>query len=280
MIKQLSIRTKRFIKNNLLIIPNLLKGNRSIKKYVLINYLHNNLDFVSIGFIKKWIQEYKLKLRFKKMNHNSNLEHISVHKTDDLFDIIYINLTHRTDRKKQLIEEFGKIGINNLNRFDAVKNSNGALGCAISHKSILKDYHLDKHRLLMICEDDVSFFGSYDTLMLLIESFINDANLDVLCLGFNNSNKNPYNDYFYLTSDTQTMSCYILKPYMKEIMLKNFEMSVQLIELDINSIYKPEIDQVWKLLQKDFNFVIPKIRFAYQRESYSDIEKKVVSYNL
>jgi glycosyl transferase family 25 len=218
-------------------------------------------------------------LKYKNIPLEAVYRPIKISKIDDWLDVIYINLAHRIDRKKDLVIEFSKIGLANYKRFDAVQKSNGALGCANSHRDSLK-YYLDIEKLLMICEDDISFIGSCDTIMILLEGFINDSNLDVLCLGFNHSNQYSYNHYFFLTSDTQTMSCYVLKPHMKEIMLNNFDLSVQLLEYGIDKIYRPEIDQVWKSLQKDYNFVIPKIRFAYQRESFSDIEMKIVDYKL
>jgi glycosyl transferase family 25 len=114
----------------------------------------------------------------------------------------------------------------------------------------------------------------------LLESFLKDSNLDVLCLGFNHSNQFYNNEYFFLTSDTKTTSCYVLKPHMQEVILKNFELSVQLLESNIDKIYRPAIDKVWKELQKDYNFVIPKVRFAIQIESFSDIENKITDYGV
>jgi uncharacterized protein YjaG (DUF416 family) len=67
---------------------------------------------------------------------------------------------------------------------------------------------------------------------------------------------------------------------MREVMLNNFELSVQLLESNIDKIYRPAIDQVWKVLQKDYNFVIPKVRFAIQLESFSDIENKITDYGV
>jgi GR25 family glycosyltransferase involved in LPS biosynthesis len=179
-----------------------------------------------------------------------------------------------------IIEQFDKIGISKYNRFNAILNSNGALGCAYSHKEVIKLYDESNNKPLMVCEDDIQFIGNSDRLITLLENFINDNNLDVLCLAYNNTNQYPYNDYFNLTSDTQTMSCYILKPYMKNVFLKIFELSTKLLEQGIDRIYKPEIDQVWKVLQKNYNFITPKERFAFQRVSYSDIRKKIVDYKV
>ena len=75
----------------------------------------------------------------------------------------------------------------------------------------MKLFDEKQEKQLMICEDDVSFIRSLDKTEVLLENSINDDNLDVHCLGFNNLNQYPYNDYFNLTSDAQTLSCYIVK---------------------------------------------------------------------
>ena len=37
-------------------------------------------------------------------------------------------------------------------------------------------------------------------------------------------------------------------------------------------------DQAWKICQQSLIFVIPETHMVVQRESYSDIEKKIVNY--
>lgn len=195
-------------------------------------------------------------------------------------DIVYINLKHRTDRKKELIEEFHRLSILNFKRFNAVYDSNGTLGCALSHRNLLINWNSDDNGLLMICEDDISFYGNKSDLNQLLGAFINDINLDILCLGFNNFNGISYNNLFYLSSDIQTTSCYIVKNHMKSVLIDHYSLSVKLLKYKVNGIYGPEIDQVWKMLQKKFNFVIPKNRFAYQRKSFSDISRNTTEYKV
>ena len=267
------------IRNNLLLVPNLLKGNNTTRAYVIKMWLENNHRLLLNGFYEN-VQIFFLRKRIKKIDINPIVKLNTLVEIENYLDIIYINLTHRVDRKKNIVEEFDKIGILNYSRFNGLLNANGALGCAYSHKKVIKLYDAANDKLLMVCEDDIQFIGSSNKLNILLENFINDNNLNVLCLAFNHSNQYPYNDYFNLTSDTQTMSCYILKPYMKDVFLKNFELSTKLLEHGIDRIYKPEIDQVWKSLQKKYNFIIPIERFALQRESFSDIEKKIVDYKV
>ena len=47
----------------------------------------------------------------------------------------YINLEHRTDRKDQIEAELNKMGIV-AERFPAIYDSFGALGCSMSHLAV------------------------------------------------------------------------------------------------------------------------------------------------
>jgi hypothetical protein len=270
---------KFIIKNNLLLLPNIFKGNNATRKYVIKIWLLNNLDFFLAG-LNRYIQILCLRNRFKKMDKNPIPNKHKIVEIESFVEIFYINMIHRVDRKNLILKEFDKIGISKFSRFEGIFNPIGVLGCAYSHKGVLDLFDEYNDKLLMVCEDDISFIGSSDKLKVLIENFINDDSLDVLCLGFNQFNQYHYNEYFNLTSDTQTTSCYVVKPYMKEFLLRNFELSINLFVHGIDRVYKPEIDLVWKVLQKKYNFVIPKERYAFQIESFSDIEKRIVNYRV
>jgi glycosyl transferase family 25 len=194
--------------------------------------------------------------------------------------IYYINLEHREDRNFAIINEFKKLGLNQYTRFNAIMNDNGALGCALSHKAIVEEWKTNSSSLLMVCEDDIEFNCDREEIEELIFHFINDENLDILCLSHNHFNQSVYSDYFNLTSDTQTTACYVVKPHMRNQLYTTFLLSTRLLEQGIDSQFNPQIDMVWKLLQKKFNFVIPKQRIAFQRESFSDIENSFVDYKV
>lgn len=274
------MKLKIFLRNNLLLLPQLLKGNGETRIYVLKSWINNNLTLLFYPLIKRF-QRVILLSRLKNLKSLS--DKITNHNMDSVLeklDIFYINLEHRQDRDKEIIEEFNSLGHNNYTRFNAIRNTNGALGCALSHKTILGNWEANDSSLLMVCEDDLKFIGNLEELEDLMSKFINDKHLDILCLSHNHFNEVSYNKFFNLTSDTQTTSCYIVKPHMKEVLLDNFNLSVKLLEVGIDHQYSVAIDQVWKVLQKKYNFVIPKKRFAHQRESFSDIENRVVDYKV
>jgi glycosyl transferase family 25 len=221
-----------------------------------------------------------LQSRVRKLHDDSEINGSVQNYNISALDAVYINLKHREDRNLEVIKEFKKIGLTRVIRFEAIMRENGALGCALSHHQVLNDWNFETSDLLMICEDDIVFAGDANQLNKLLLNFQTDNNLDILCLGYNHRNEYSYNDLFFLTSDTQTASCYVVKPHMKEILLKFFDYSIHLLKFEIDKAYQVEIDKVWKILQKKYNFVIPKERFAYQRESFSDIEHRIVNYDV
>jgi glycosyl transferase family 25 len=193
-------------------------------------------------------------------------------------EIYYINLDHRVDRKNNMEKEFSKLNINNSERFSAIKNSNGALGCSISHKSIYQKVK-NKNKPVLICEDDALFLTSRTHIDNIIIEFLKDSRLDVLCLAYNDLFKIRVNRHFFITSNTQTMSCYLLKPYVINDFIEMADTSISGL-----SENKPEeyfaIDMVWKNLQRSYIFALPYTRFVVQKPSYSDIRKTEVNYNI
>ena len=57
----------------------------------------------------------------------------------DIKNAFYINLEHRTDRKEHVLNQLTNLGLPNVERFNAIKMENGAIGCSMSHLKILKN---------------------------------------------------------------------------------------------------------------------------------------------
>jgi glycosyl transferase family 25 len=89
------------------------------------------------------------------------------------FEKIYIiNLPFRTDRKKEILEQLIKIGLNfespNVELFSAIRpdsqdgfTSIGAKGCFMSHLEILKKSSEAGFNRILILEDDLNFCGDF-----------------------------------------------------------------------------------------------------------------------
>lgn len=202
----------------------------------------------------------------------------------------YINLDYRLDRKILVEREFSRLDLK-CSRIPAILHSEGAIGCLQSHIKVLETCDPDAD-YLWVCEDDIEFLVPRAELDKSIQSFMKTDG-DILCLAFNSRKQSKYTNCFLRTTDNQTTSCYIVKRKFRHVLLDFWKSLLNSIEtntihplMDIYiklDVHKGEnvfnaADQAWKILQKDYIFLIPEKRIAKQRSGYSDIEQKSVNY--
>lgn len=181
------------------------------------------------------------------------------------FRIFCVNLDKRTDRWEESKKEFHKIGFDNICRFSAIEHENPVIGCALSHFAIMELYkNHDKH--LLIFEDDVQFINNYMHIERYLEE-VQTLNWDMLYLGANITQP------FYPISDTLAKVYHAQSTHAYCI---NKSQIVYLLSFQ-NQIGKP-LDLIYaeNVFLKNY-ITIPML--AIQRPSYSDIEKRFVSYN-
>jgi glycosyl transferase family 25 len=191
--------------------------------------------------------------------------------------IVYINLDRRPERRAEIEGEFQRLGIAHAQRLVASDRPNGALGCAESHAAALAEWDPRREALLMVCEDDAVFRVDRARLDRMIETFIAEPALDVLCLGFNVRNEIPISETMSLTSNTQTTSCYVLKGHMRDPLLVTARGSIASFTSRRRGVH---IDRAWKGLQRRWFFAIPRFRAVVQRASFSDVEGRFVEYRV
>lgn len=207
-----------------------------------------------------------------------------------------INLEHRTDRWSSIVKGFSAKNITPL-RIDAIyRKGDGATGCLESHIKALKASANTKGKAeavaTWVCEDDCIFLVDKAALDTVISSFM-ASDAKVLCLGYNSRKDVPYNTVFRRTLDNQTCTSYIVKESFRNHLIKFWESVLVCRKAKTKHIYKDIYtnlkvhqaeyectDQCWKVLQQDHIFVIPHIRCAIQKASYSDIEEEHVDYGL
>ena len=73
--------------------------------------------------------------------------------------VVYINLTSRTDRNERVQSELKKIGVDNPERFNAIKLEDGALGCSMSHLKCIELAKKNNYEYVFVCEDDIEFLN-------------------------------------------------------------------------------------------------------------------------
>jgi len=192
--------------------------------------------------------------------------------------VIYINLEHRKDRNESVLKELSKINISNLQRFNAVKTENGAIGCSLSHIKCLEIAIKNDYQYIMVCEDDIEILNP-ELFTENINKFLNSKlNWDVVLIAGNNMV--PYNfvtDYCIKIYNCLTTTGYIVKNNYFSTLLNNYKEGVRnLMKDQANSSFK--IDKHWQILQNRDNWYMIIPPTIIQKEDYSDIEKKVTNF--
>jgi glycosyl transferase family 25 len=207
-------------------------------------------------------------------------------------DTYLINLSKRADRRVEALSEIKELNLNPqlVHVVDAQYSPrNGVIGCAASHAYALSRFMFESDGpYCLILEDDFfvknkqEFHTKLEPLLTNLESW------DVIFLASNVAvpiELTIHKDVFRVIN-SQTASAYIVKRQYAPVLIKEFfESAHHLSETfrrfknrSANAFYASDI--VWKSLQlKDryYAFLPP---LALQRESFSEIENRLVSYGV
>ena len=195
----------------------------------------------------------------------------------DSISPIFINLDSRIDRRKHIEKELKKIGFRRFERFPAVENKLGILGCTLSHKGLIENGISSGVDVIFVVEDDAKFICSKKSLEKILRDFLENSNAEVLCIG-NNVQDYPtrLSRYLLRTQDTQTTSCYFMKKEIFSEYLQKLNKGIDLMNKGF--IAEGAIDIIWKELQSDHVFAIPRKKILIQIASHSDILNEKVRY--
>jgi len=203
----------------------------------------------------------------------------SIKSLADITNAFYINLEHRKDRKEHVEREMKTMGIT-VERFNAIKMDNGAIGCTMSHLKILQNALNNNSDHVLIVEDDIEFLEP-ETFKTNFNRFLETHrnSWDVILLAGNNMP--PYeavDETCIKVMTCQTTTGYLVNGYYIKKLIENIKMGLT------HLIRKPEqhslyaIDKFWFALQKTDNWYLIIPPTVVQREDYSDIEKKRINY--
>jgi glycosyl transferase, family 25 len=195
--------------------------------------------------------------------------------------VLYINLESRPDRRTQVENEFKKIGVNEPERFKAVKLENGALGCSMSHLKCVELAKSRNYEYVLICEDDIEFLDP-SLFLTQLKTFLDSPTIKdtwdvVLIAGNSMLPYAPVNEACIQIFNCQTTTGYIVKRLYYDTLIQNYKEGIQKLMKDpYCGDYK--IDKHWfKLQRRDKWYLIIPLSII-QRENYSDIEKKVTNF--
>jgi len=199
----------------------------------------------------------------------------------------YCNLAHRVDRNIEFLGEMEKLGVpaEKIHRIESIYTPNyGALGCGKSQTLALKHFLSSSKEICAIFEDDFMFSETKETVNnVLTQFFEKRVYFDCLMFGGNIleavTTELPYLKKVYAG---QTTSAYVITRQFAPLLLQLWEEAVRLQEEYIKHNEKVYhfycIDIAWKQLQPYSHWFVVEPKFGFQRESYSDIEKKITNY--
>ena len=213
---------------------------------------------------------------------------------DKPFDLKIINLAHRLDRRKECFRECIRIGLGVTdNHFFSARfvPNNGALGCALSHAKLLADFLFENDKShMMVLEDDFSvrdpekFKSQIDVAISLASSW------DVFLLGHNTTlpiEVTPAPE-IYRVINAQTTSGYLVSRgyaikliecfYRSADLLRRYDHLPDGFRAAARSVFACDI--LWKELQTKDRFWTTFPSLIFQRASFSDVEKRDVSYGV
>jgi len=192
--------------------------------------------------------------------------------------VIYINLDHRTDRRNEIESELEEKGLS-FERFSAIKDVSGAIGCCKSHLAVLKKARDHGYKNVLVLEDDFKFLVDRPEFEKQIHDLF-EVPFDVCLLAYNtNDLYESHYPFLCKITNAQTASGYLIKSHYYDTLISHWEHSLQMFLLTGDEP-KYACDQSWKLLQERDTWYCFKERIGIQRDSYSDIQKGMVSYGV
>ena len=198
---------------------------------------------------------------------------------EDITNIFYINLEHRTDRKTHVENQLNSIGLINYQRFNAIKMNNGAIGCSMSHLKLLQDALKNNLDHILIVEDDITFLDP-ELFKVQINKFLNNnKSWDVVLLAGNNMP--PYeriDDTCIKVTHCQTTTGYLVNGHYIKVLIQNIKTGLTHLINKPNETNKFAIDVFWFVLQRESKWYLITPPTVVQMEDYSDIEKKNINY--
>ncbi len=191
--------------------------------------------------------------------------------------IIYLNLAHREDRKKELLAELEKLNVSpdKIHRIEPVHDVlNGHRGCALAHATALR-YAIDhKWNNVLILEDDFTTSKTEKEVSTILSCFdVLENQFDVLLLGGNIMDYEPtaLPSIFRVLSSQCAHAYVVNKHYFTTLMTLFYYCYQQMLEEPFFTESLPNaIDQKWKCLMVQDRWYMSEI-FAQQRNSFSDI---------
>lgn len=193
---------------------------------------------------------------------------------DAIERVVYINLDERVDRKLQVQQELLKVfPAYKIQRFAAIRDDVGGIGCTMSHIAVLEMAKREGWRNVLIVEDDFMWAPSIDASSKVLTHLLFSP-YDAIVLG---GTWVRYDPITLKLESCQTTTAYIVTGDYIDRMLENYNEGLQKLR-ETGDYPTYALDQYWKRLHASGRWYIVMPIMAAQRPGYSDIEKRNVNY--
>ena len=192
----------------------------------------------------------------------------------EIESVVFINLARRTDRLAQIVPELACFG-KRVERFEAIENSFGAIGCTLSHIRVLMNAKAAKKKNVLIVEDDFMWLPENKKAGIARVKELMAKPYDVIMLTGTAIHMHQASGRVVFAC---TSTAYIIAEHYYDTLIANMKEGVLgLMKTKVKPQYA--LDVYWRfLMQRDLWFMVQPI-LATQRPSYSDIENRVVDYD-
>jgi GR25 family glycosyltransferase involved in LPS biosynthesis len=208
--------------------------------------------------------------------------------SERIHHIFYINLKRRYDRRVEIETELNQMKLP-YERFNAIENVHGFIGCSHSHLAVLKLAKERGYPNVLILEDDFTFLISKEDFERRLNTFLDRVpNYDVFMLSYNLRESQdipasePDTDTDFVLKRVlyaQTASGYLVSSSYYDKLIELYEWAFPLLE-QTHQHWNYMNDVVWKTLQEKDGWYCMEPRIGKQRESYSDLGGSVVNYGV
>ena len=127
--------------------------------------------------------------------------------------VFYINLDRRTDRRDHIESTFRRYGIDKYERFSAIPDDFGIVGCTKSHQAVFKLAKERGYKNVLIFEDDFEFLVTPEEFQETVRQiFLGGSGPGDVCMFSYNVNQMEETDnpYKIRILEASTASCYVV----------------------------------------------------------------------
>ena len=201
----------------------------------------------------------------------------------DIKHILYINLDRRTDRNEYVVNELLNVGFlqDSIERFPAISMNTPAIGCSLSHLHCIEKAKSLNWDHVLIVEDDITFVNQHLFKTQFNKLLSSQSDWDVVLLGGNNCG--PYqftSDCSVKISRCASTVGYLVKNSYYDKLINNYKNGIQYFLQNTNLPMRFAIDVYWGSLQQEDNWYLIFPLSVSQKVDFSDIEKRVVNYDM